>query len=41
MSDEELWEECLKNKEAQKQIKEKMIEAITNLLSKNDRNLSN
>ncbi len=41
MSDEELWEECLKNKEVQKQIKEKMIEAITNLLSKNDRNLSN
>lgn len=41
MSDEELWEECLKKEEVQKQIKEKMIEAITNLLSKNDRNLSN
>jgi hypothetical protein len=39
MSDAELWEERLKKEEVKQQIKEKMIEAITKLLSKNDRNL--
>lgn len=39
MSNEELWEECLKKEEVKEQIKEKMIEAITKLLSKKNRNL--
>ncbi len=39
MSDAKLWEERLKKEEVKQQIKEKMIEAITKLLSKNDRNL--